>query len=154
MGQTQGWKNKQAGNRAERLACRWALEHTSGLHPDVKAIATETGRVGNYANMEIDGVFVEYSLESKSKKRLPDWLVHGIVDQAMSAARRFKNHPLVVIYSKKLPPGFRIWHLITAERHAELLSYEKVAKRLHVHKDSGEFNPGTATFLVGEKEVK
>jgi len=126
--QTQGAQNKAAGNRAERNACRWALEHTSGLHPDVKSIATETGRVGNYANMEIDGVFVEYSLESKSKKRLPDWLVHGIVDQAMSAARRFKNHPLVVIYSKKLPPGFRIWHMITAERHAELLACERECK--------------------------
>ena len=127
--QSRGAQNKQAGNRAERNACRWGLEHTSGLHEDVKEIATSTGRVGNYANLEIDGVFVEYSLESKSRKRLPDWLRYGIVEQAVAASKRFKNHPLVVLYSKKLPVGYRVWHMITAERHAELLRCEQYVKR-------------------------
>ncbi len=128
MPQSRGAQNKEAGNRAERNACRWALEHTSGLHEAVKDIATPTGRVGNYANLEIDGVFVEYSLESKSRKRLPDWLRYGIVEQAVAASKRFKNHPLVVLYSKKLPVDYRVWHMITAARHAELLRYERAMK--------------------------
>jgi len=122
---TQGARNREAGKRAERNACRWALEHTSGLHEAVKEIATKTGRVGNYTNLEIDGEFVEYSLESKSCKNLPEWLRYGIVDQAVAAAKRFKNHPLVVVYSKTLPVDYRVWHMITPDRHAELLRCEQ-----------------------------
>jgi hypothetical protein len=120
-------KNKEAGNRAERTACRWGLKHTTGLHEDVKEIATSTGRVGNYANLEIDGVFVEYSLECKSRKKLPEWLRYGIVEQAVAASKRFRNHPLVVLYSKTLPIGYRWWHMITPERHAYLLMCERMA---------------------------
>jgi len=125
QGMTRGAQNKAAGARAERNACRWALEHTSGLHEVVKDIATQTGRVGNYTGLEIDGVFKEYSLESKSCKRLPEWLRYGIEDQALPASKKFKNHPLVVVYSKTLPVDYRVWHMITAERHAELLMYER-----------------------------
>jgi hypothetical protein len=135
MPMSRGAQNKAAGNRAERAACRWALAHTSGLHDAVKDIATPTGRVGNYANLEIDGVFVEYSLESKSHKRLPEWLRYGIVDQAIAASKRFKNHPLVVLYSKSLPVDYRVWHVITDRRHAELLSYEKRYKAAEADKD-------------------
>ena len=120
--------NKQTGNQAERRACRWALNNTSGLHSEVKDIATSTGRVGNYANLEIDGVFVEYSLESKSRKKLPKWLVHGLVDQAISASKKFKNSPLLVLRSSELPTGYRTWHMITPERHAELLECERECK--------------------------
>jgi len=129
QGMTRGAQNKAAGNRAERVACRWALKYTSGLHDAVKDIATPTGRVGNYANLEIDGVFKEYSLESKSHKRLPEWLRYGIVEQAVAASKRFKNHPLVVLYSKTLPVDYRVWHMITPERHAELLKCEKYCKQ-------------------------
>lgn len=135
--QSRGAQNKEAGNRAERNACRWALKHTQGLHEAVKDIATQTGRVGNYANLEIDGVFVEYSLESKSCKRLPQWLRYGIVEQAIAASKRFKNHPLVVIYSKTLPVGYRVWHMMTAERHAELLNTEQEFIRLLDERESG-----------------
>ncbi len=123
-----GKNNKRVGNQAERKACRWALENTSGLHPDVKEIATSTGRVGNYANLEIDGVFEEYSLESKSRKELPAWLVHGLVDQAVKASQRFKNSPLLVLRSSGLPQGYRTWHMITPDRHAELLECERKCK--------------------------
>ncbi len=129
QGMTRGTQNREAGKRAERNACRWALEHTSGLHEAVKEIATKTGRVGNYTSLEIDGEFVEYSLESKSCKRLPEWLRYGIVDQALAAAKRFKNHPLVVVYSKTLPVDYRVWHIITPSRHAELLKYEQMYKK-------------------------
>jgi hypothetical protein len=117
--------NKRTGNQAERKACKWALEYTSGLHPEVKDIATTTGRVGNYANLEIDGVFTEYSLESKSRKKLPKWLVHGLVDQAVKASKKFHNNPLLVLRSSGLPKGYRVWHLITPERHAELMECER-----------------------------
>ncbi len=120
--------NKRTGNQAERKACRWALENTSGLHPEVKDIATSTGRVGNYANLEIDGVFKEYSLESKSRKKLPKWLVHGLVDQAIKASKKFKNSPLLVLRSSGLPTNYRTWHMITPERHAELLECERKCK--------------------------
>jgi len=126
----QGPANKQAGNRAERVACRWALEHTSGLHEAVKDIATSTGRVGNYANLEIDGVFKEYSLECKSRKKLPQWLTYGLIEQAVAAAERFHNHPLLVLYSKTLRNDYKTWHMITPERHAELLAKEKELDRL------------------------
>lgn len=139
---SRGAQNKAAGARAERNACRWALEHTSGLHEAVKDIATETGRVGNYANLEIDGEFVEYSLESKSCKRLPEWLRYGIEEQALPASKRFKNHPLVVIYSKTLPVDYRVWHMITAERHAGLLKCEQ---ELKFHK---------AKFFIDGKPIK
>ena len=120
--------NKRTGNQAERKACRWALENTSGLHPDVEGIATTTGRVGNYPNLEIDGVFKEYSLESKSRKKLPKWLVHGLVDQAIKASKKFCNSPLLVLRSSGLPTGYRTWHMITPERHADLLAYERKVK--------------------------
>lgn len=153
MPQSRGAQNREAGKRAERAACRWALEHTSGLHEAVKEIATPTGRVGNYTSLEIDGEFVEYSLESKSCKRLPEWLRYGIVEQAVPASKRFKNHPLVVIYSKTLPVDYRVWHMITPERHAHLLMCERMAnipkskkeiKRYKVIEDLGtiEFNDG------------
>ena len=144
---SQGARNKDAGNRAERRACRWALKFTSGLHEAVKEIATTTGRVGNYTSLEIDGVFVEYSLESKSCKKLPEWLRYGIVEQAVAASKRFKNHPLVVVYSKTLPVDYRTWHMILPERHAHLLKCEKYCKQqgiTRVIKDLGtiEFNDG------------
>ena len=120
--------NKRTGNQAERKACKWALENTSGLHPEVKDIATSTGRVGNYANLEIDGVFEEYSLESKSRKKLPKWLVHGLVDQAVKASQKFKNSPLLVLRSSGLPNHYRTWHMITPERHAELMECERKCK--------------------------
>jgi len=138
----QGPANKRAGNRAERAACRWALEHTSGLHEAVKEIATSTGRVGNYTSLEIDGVFKEYSLESKSCKNLPQWLVYGIVEQAVAASKRFKNHPLVVVYSKTLPVDYRVWHMITPKRHAELLKCEQ------------ELKLRKSKFFMGKKEIK
>jgi len=140
--QSRGSQNREAGKRAERNACRWALEHCSGLHEAVKEIATKTGRVGNYTNLEIDGEFVEYSLESKSCKRLPEWLRYGIVDQALPAAKRFKNHPLVVVYSKTLPVDYRVWHLITPDRHAELLRCEQ------------ELKYRKAKFFIDGKEIK
>ena len=130
----QGAANKQAGNRLERLACRWALENTSGLHKAVEEIATPTGRVGNYANLEIDGVFVEYAMECKSRKNLPQWLVYGLMEQAVAAAERFHNHPLLVLYSKTLRNDYRTWHLIQPERHAELLKCEKYCKQQGVVK--------------------
>jgi len=138
----QGARNKDAGNRAERRATKWALEHTSGLHKSVKEIATSTGRVGNYASLEIDGVFVEYSLESKSRKKLPKWLTYGLVDQAVAASKRFKNHPLLVLYSKTLPVDYRTWHMITAERHAELLKCEQ------------ELKFRKAKFFIDGKEIR
>ena len=122
-------RNKDAGNRAERRATKWGLEHTSGLHEAVKDIATSTGRVGNYANLEIDGVFKEYSLESKSRKKLPQWLTYGLIEQAVAASERFKNHPLLVLYSKMLPVDYRTWHMITPERHAELLACERFVEQ-------------------------
>ncbi len=137
--------NKRTGNQAERKACRWALENTSGLHREVKDIATSTGRVGNYANLEIDGVFEEYSLESKSRKKLPKWLVHGLVDQAIKASKKFKNNPLLVLRSSGLPNHYRTWHMITPERHAELLWFEQMHKKGRTIKDLSdtiEFDDG------------
>jgi hypothetical protein len=128
-----GKKQKSQGNRYESEFTKWALVHTSGLHPDVKGIATSTGRVGNYANLEIDGVFIEYSLEAKSKtSKLPKWFSKGFY-QAIQASKRFKNTPLVCFYLKELPKGYRRWHFITAERHVELLKYEKLAWRMDEH---------------------
>jgi hypothetical protein len=64
----------------------------------------------------------------------------------VAAAKRFKNHPLVVVYSKTLPVNYRTWHLITPDRHAELLRYEQMYKKYGkgAIKDLGtiEFNDG------------
>ncbi len=148
----QGARNKDAGNRAERRATQWALKFTSGLHEAVKEIATSTGRVGNYASLEIDGVFVEYSLESKSRKKLPKWLTYGLIDQAVAASKRFKNHPLLVLYSKTLPVDYRTWHMITPERHAELLKYEKYCRQQGII--GNKFNPKGAKFFMNGKEIQ
>jgi len=101
----------------------------------VKDIATSTGRVGNYANLEIDGVFKEYSLESKSRKKLPKWLVHGLVDQAIKASKKFCNNPLLVLRSSGLPQNYRTWHMITPERHAELLDCEQRVEAAEADQD-------------------
>jgi len=124
-----GKANRAKGKKYERQACKWGLEHAGGVHPLVKQIASSTGRVGHYTDLQIDGVFEKYSLECKEKINLPKWFLKG-VEQAFNAVKTYQNQPLIVLYNpsnggKKTEADRDCLHIISKERHEELLKYEK-----------------------------
>lgn len=109
---------------AERDSGRWLLQH-DGADPVWKHIASVTGRVGFYHDLQFDVVSAHYAGEIKNR-RLPVWMLDAWL-QIIRIAREQGKEPLLIVVPSNVgvkPPAL---HIITPERHERLLEYERIA---------------------------
>lgn len=117
-------KSKQA----ERDSGKWLLDHDG---PDKlwSGVASSTGRVGHITQLQFDVVSRQYAGEVKNI-RVPAKLFGFWMKIVSIAAMHAKNPVLIIVPSNdykqagfpKRPPAM---HIITDDRHAELLAKEK-----------------------------
>lgn len=123
-------KAREKGNRAEREIGEWLLEH-DGEHPVYKAITSSCGRVGQYTELQFDVPSFHYACESKSRRTVPKWLGESWKQIIRIAKRETKKHnhkvePFMFIKANNMSP----MHVVTHERHAQLLKYERLCAEL------------------------
>ncbi len=113
--------------QSERDLGHWLLEH-DGPDPRFRGIASSTGRVGHITQLQYDVVSMHYAAENKQVKlpaKIVQWWLQ-IIDVANSNGkdpllRIEPTNVLVGPYRKKSPE----MHILTKERHAELLMKEQ-----------------------------
>jgi hypothetical protein len=140
-------KSKQS----ERDLGKWMLEH-DGPDPAMRGIASSTGRVGHITQMQFDVISRTYASENKnvrlSKTFLQWWL------QILDVAADRGKVPLLSIEPSNVVPsslnGGRArkiprMHIITEDRHAELLRAEQRVAELEALASETTSN----TILVG-----
>jgi hypothetical protein len=118
--------------QSERDLGHWLQEHDAP-DPRMTGITSSTGRVGHITGLQYDVASLHYSAENKQiklpAKFLQFWL--QIVDIANAngkdALLRIEPTNTLVGLRKKAPE----MHIITAERHAELLRKEKVFDQVY-----------------------
>lgn len=116
-------KSKQS----ERDLGHWLQEH-DGPDPRLKGITSSTGRVGHITQLQYDVASLHYSAENKQiklpAKFLQFWM--QIIDVATANGKepllRIEPTNVLVGNLRKKAPEM---HIITKERHAELLRYER-----------------------------
>jgi hypothetical protein len=120
----------------ERDSGKWLLEN-DGPDPKWEHIASSTGRTGQINDLQMDVVSKHYAGEVKnirmSLKLLRFW------DKIIKVSAKHGKVPVMIIYPSNplitanygLFSQNRIpaWHIITAERHAELLRHERYASK-------------------------
>lgn len=110
---------------SERDLGKWLLEHDGPDDGVLGKMASSAGRVGHLKTLQFDTVSRSYAGENKrvrlNKTQMTWWL------QILSIAAKYGKHALLSIEpSNEVKPKVPRMHVITAERHAELLAYEKV----------------------------
>jgi hypothetical protein len=125
-------KIQRRAKQAERDVGHWMLEH-DGPDPIWSRVASSTGRTGHITQLQMDVVSLHYATEVKNIKMSAKLL--GFWQQIQDiAAKQGKDACLVIQPSNPLPrregmpKRFNTWHVITEERHAELLEAERNAK--------------------------
>ena len=122
-------KSKQT----ERDSGKWLLEH-DGQDPVWRGVSSSTGRVGHITQLQFDVVSRSYAGEVKNII-VPARLFGFWVKILSVAAMHAKNPVLIIVpnnehkqtgFPKKVPA----MHIITDERHAELLAKEKELESL------------------------
>ncbi len=114
--------------QSERDGGHWLLEH-DGADPRWAHVASSAGRVGHITGLQFDMVSNHYTCENKQIKLpvkfLQFWMqiVDISVTHGKDALLRIEPTNVLVGPRKKAP----IMHIITEERHAELLMKEKIA---------------------------
>lgn len=116
--------------RSEREASRWLQVH-DGPDPRYRNLTTSTGRIGHLTGLQADSVSKSYLDEHKNVKvpaTLAKWW-----QQICSKAIEWGKNPILTwepsnaadyrVAGKPLPD----LHVITADRHAELLDKERFA---------------------------
>jgi hypothetical protein len=119
--QTDNQKRLRRSKESERTLGRFLLEH-DGPDPALAAITSSTGRVGHITDLQFDVLSRSYAAENKQVrvpvKLLAWWL------KIIAIAAQHNKQPLLRIEptnERRLPA----MHIITAERHAELLDAER-----------------------------
>lgn len=118
--------------QSERDLGHWLQKHDAP-DPRLRGIASSTGRVGHITQLQFDVTSLHYAAENKQVKvpsRLLGWwrqIVEIAATQGKDALLRIE--PM----NEGLPRGINLeLHIITADRHAELLRKEKIADGLDV----------------------
>ena len=115
--------------RSERSFAKWLMEH-DGPEPSMARVASSTGRVGHITELQYDVASLHYTAENKAMRVWAGlwsfWL------QIVAKSIENGKQPLIRIEptnDEKFILGRRVpkLHIITEERHAELLGYEKDA---------------------------
>jgi hypothetical protein len=109
------------------------MEH-DGPDPLMTGIASSTGRVGHINQMQIDILSKTYATEVKNVKLPARFLAFW--DKITLRAHERGKEPLLVIEPSNVEVGLRKHvqhlHMISAERHAELLEAEKQVGLLEI----------------------
>ena len=115
---------------AERNAGRWMLQF-DGPDPMWSKVTSSTGRVGHITGLQFDVASLHYCTESKNI--LMSLRLQRFWRQIQEiAVTHGKDACLVIKPSNPLPSDKRhkhdaTWHVITQERHSELLEKERIA---------------------------
>ena len=118
-------KSKSKGDRFEREVADW-LKENDGIDTEHYAV-TESGRLGaGYNGLGFDIPALKYSVECKLRSTVPKWLMKAwqqVIDVNESENDKHKTDkvPMLVVKKNYKP----LMHIITPERHAELLRKEK-----------------------------
>jgi hypothetical protein len=117
--------------QSERDLGHWLLKF-DGPDPRMKGITSSTGRVGHITQLQYDVASMTYAAENKHIKLPVKWLQWWL--QIIDIARANGKEALLRIEPSNLPLGSRKtipeMHIITAERHAELLKSERNEAKL------------------------
>ena len=119
-------KSKQT----ERNAGHWLQEH-DGEDPMWKNVASTAARVGHITGLQFDVVSKTYAVECKNVK-LPATIMKWWL-QINQVAQTHGKEPLLYIEPTNdikilgIPKRPKAMHIITEDRHAELLRKEKIA---------------------------
>ena len=110
---------------AEREFARW-LTDKDGFDPKYRNLTSSTGRIGQITGIQADILSVHYIGEAKNEKFPLKWLRywHKIVQKG---AEWKKDSILMILPPNRgeVDPRLPALHIITPERHAELLRKEK-----------------------------
>ena len=112
---------------SERDFAKWVIKH-DGPDPRYRHLTSSTGRIGQISGLQADAVSKHYLVECKNvivPATLAKWW-----QQICSKAVEWGKEPIIMwdppngadykVAGKPLP----VFHIITAERHAELLDFE------------------------------
>lgn len=122
-------KSKQT----ERDSGKWLLEH-DGEDPIWRNVSSSTGRVGHITQLQFDVVSRSYAGEVKNI--IVPARLFGFWIKILSIATSHAKNPVLIIvpnnehkqtgFPKKVPA----MHIITEDRHAELLSKERILESM------------------------
>lgn len=121
-----------AWKRSERALGKWLMEH-DGPDPAMSKVASSTGRVGHITELQYDVASLHYSAENKNEKVWAGlwryWLqiVAKAIENGKSPLLRLDptNEDRFVL-GRRVPR----MHIISEERHAELLGYERAFREM------------------------
>lgn len=123
-------KRIKKSKRSERAGGHWLDKH-DGRDPKWEGVASSALRVGHITGLQFDMVSLHYAAENKNVKLpatiLKWWLqIVGIANRhGKDALLRIEpTNEVKVLGAPKRVPAM---HIITEERHAELLRKEKLA---------------------------
>ena len=112
-------KSHSKGRRFEQDIGKWLLKN-DGECDKFAEMTTSTGRLGQLTNLQFDVISNHYAVECKHRSSVPKWLMSAWEQIIDKSAAHDKSAMLAV--KKNYKP---IMHIITPERHAELLRKEK-----------------------------
>ncbi len=113
---------------SERDLGKWLLKN-DGPDPKWSGIASSTGRVGQITNLQFDCVSLHYAAENK-QVRLPATMLKWWIQIIGVATLQGKDallsiEPTNVVAVHGVPKKPMRMHIITEERHSELLRKER-----------------------------
>lgn len=86
-------------------------------------MTTSTGRLGQQTNLGFDLVSRHYVGEAKNRKSAPKWLLGAWKQINELSDDHEAKYPFLAV--KKDLRKYPLMHIITKERHEELLQYER-----------------------------
>lgn len=111
---------------SERRLAKWLITH-DGPDPVMKpgnGIVSETGRVGHVTALQFDAISLHYAAENKQERVPATWWTYW--KKVVEKSGEWGKEPLLRIEPTNIDKqGVPILHLITEERHRELLAYER-----------------------------
>ncbi len=110
---------------SERRLAKWLQSH-DGPDPVMKpgnGIVSDTGRVGHVTALQFDAISLHYAAENKQERVPATWWKFW--NKIVEKANEWGKEPLLRIEpSNEDRAGVPIIHMITEQRHEELLRYE------------------------------
>lgn len=121
MALNENQRRLRKSKQSERDLGHFLLDH-NGEDPTFKLISSSTGRVGHITELQFDVVSLDYAAENKNVK-VPKKIL-GWWDQIVTVAKKHSKQPLLRIVPSNDDKKYPEMHIITAERHQELLDTE------------------------------
>lgn len=123
---TDAQRRIKRSKQSERDLGHWLMRN-DGPDPRLRGLTTSTGRVGHLTHLQFDVASLTYVAENKQVKIPAKWLQWWL--QIIDIATEQGKEALLRIEPTNLPLGSRKripeLHIITDDRHAELLRIER-----------------------------